>query len=231
MNVVRSLALVAALGLVAWAQSARATVVIIPTMEEMVHRSEVIVHAVVRDTVVEEDRPGRLVTLTSLEVLDGIDGAKVGDVLTVFQVGGERDGRVAWIAGAHHFRIGEELVLFAVRPPALAGRIVLYGIGFGLFSVVDGVDGKHVEEIGGDVVQVKRTAQGETFSPPPPPRRYESLDAFKTMLRGIRTGTLPTLPAQALKRRVGPSPNARRAPLALPPQAPSTAPASSTAKE
>jgi hypothetical protein len=194
--------------LVAVSAPAHATVVVVPTMEEMTHRSDVVVHCVVREVVVEEDRPGRIVTLTSLEVLDGIAGAKTGDVLTLFQVGGEKDGRVAWISGAHHFVVGEELVVFAVQPPALNGRIVPYGIGFSVFAVKDGVDGKHIEEIGGDVVQLQRTADGASKMSAVEPRRFETLEGFKAMLRGIRAGTNPTLPLKKVLR-------APRAPAAL----------------
>ena len=193
---------------VAVSAPAAATVVVVPTMEEMTHRSDVVVHCVVREVTVEEDRPGRLVTLTSLEVLDGIAGAKAGDLLTLFQVGGEKDGRVAWISGAHHFVVGEELVVFAVQPPALNGRIVPYGIGFSLFAVKDGVDGKHVEEIGGDVVQLQRTPDGGSKMSAVEPRRFDTLDAFKAMLRGIRAGTNPTVPVKKVLR-------APRAPAAL----------------
>lgn len=208
MSALRTLFSVAVVSALLAVAPAAATVVVVPTMEEMTHRSDVVVHCVVREVAVEEDKPGRLVTLTSLEVLDGIAGAKAGDLLTLFQVGGEKDGRVAWIAGAHHFVVGEELVVFAVQPPALNGRIVPYGIGFSVFAVKDGVDGKHVEEIGGDVVQLQRTADGASKMSSVQPRRFESLDSFKAMLRGIRAGTNPTLPTKKVLR-------APRAPAAL----------------
>jgi hypothetical protein len=196
---VARLALLTALAL---GTPAAATVVVVPTMEEMTHRSDVVVHAVVRDVVVEEPTPGRLITLTSLEVLDGLSGAKTGDVLTVYQVGGEKNGRVAWIAGAHRFVVGEELVVFAVRPAALEGRIVPYGIGFSLFRVVDGIDGRHVDEIGGDVVQLQKTVEGGTQMAAVTPRTYPTLDGFKAMVRNILAGTNPRLPT--LRRTDGP---------------------------
>jgi hypothetical protein len=147
-------------------------------------------------------------------VLDGIAGAKTGDVLTLFQVGGQKDGRVSWIAGAHRFVVGEELVVFATQPAALQGRIVPYGIGFSLFSVKDGVDGKHVEELVGDVVQMKRSADGASQMSSVESRRFETLDGFKAMLRSIRAGTNPTLPQKKILR-------APRAPksLSTPPSA------------
>jgi hypothetical protein len=194
-----ALAVVAAL-VVFEARPGRATVVVIPTLEEMTHRSDVVVHAVVRDVVVEEDSPGRLVTRTALEVLDGIAGAKSGDVLTVFQVGGQKDGRVAWVAGAHHFVVGEELVVFAVRPEGLGGQIVPYGIGFSLFSVVDGIDGKHIEEIAGDVVQLKKDSDGSEKMAAVEPRRFASLDGFKSLLRSILSATNPTLTKKKILR-------------------------------
>jgi hypothetical protein len=212
---------------------AAATVVVIPSLEEMTHRSDVVAHVVVRDVVVEAESPGRLVTLTTVEVIDGLAGAKTGDLLTVFQVGGEKDGRVAWIAGAHRFVVGEELVMFAARPPALQGRIVPWGIGFSLFRIVDDVDGRHVEEIGGDVLQLQKTADGGSRMAPVEPRRFSDLDGFKGMLRQVLAGThaaLPTLRKVGVPRRPATGPQSQNADAPRP-VAPTTATAPTTAKE
>jgi hypothetical protein len=205
-NLLRSVVLSAAalVPATAWlsASPAHATVVVVPTLEEMTLRCDVVVHAVVREVESSEEPSGRLITLTTLEVLDGVSGAKAGDVLTVFQVGGAANGRVAWVAGAHHFVVGEELVFFGVQPPALKGRVVPYGIGFGLFRIVDGVDGRHVEEISGDVAQLVKTPDGNSHMAPVTPRRFDALDGFKAQLRSVIAGRPATLPQ--LRRINGP---------------------------
>jgi hypothetical protein len=216
------------------AAPAAATVVVVHSLEEMTHRSDVVAHVVVRDVVVEAETPGRLITLTTVEVIDGVAGAKDGELLTVFQVGGEKDGRVAWIAGAHRFVVGEELVMFAARPPALQGRIVPWGIGFSLFRIVDDVDGRHVEEIGGDVLQLQKTADGGSRMAPVEPRRFTDLDAFKGMLRKVRAGThaaLPTLRKVGVPRRPAAGPQTPNAAVAQPVAPTTTTTTTTTAKE
>ncbi|MDP2341680.1 MAG: hypothetical protein Q8O67_12045 [Deltaproteobacteria bacterium] len=164
---------------------ASATVVLVPTLEEMTHRSDVIVHAVVRDQQVFEKRKGKIVTRTILEVVDGLSGAKAGELVTVEQIGGSLDGRQMWIAGAHRFKVGDEVVFFGSK---INDYFVAYGIGFGIFDVKDDVDGKHAVERGGDVVQLVRNAEGRTESKPVTPRHFSSLDAFKADLRAILDG-------------------------------------------
>jgi hypothetical protein len=137
------------------AVGAHATSVSIPPMDVMAHRSDVIVEAVVRSQEVVMDNR-RIVTRTTLEVLDGMKGKAKGDVVVVDQIGGELNGVKGWIAGAHHFQIGEQAVLFAVKLPS-SDQVVLYGIGFGLFSTKE--NGQVREEIG-DVVNFRRTSTG-----------------------------------------------------------------------
>ncbi|HEY1100280.1 MAG TPA: hypothetical protein VGF99_15185, partial [Myxococcota bacterium] len=54
------------------ASSAQATVVVKTSLEEMTLRSEVVMQAVVVEQKVVEDKPGKIVTLTTLRVVDGI---------------------------------------------------------------------------------------------------------------------------------------------------------------
>lgn len=187
----RALVLAAVLGVFAsaWSPPVRATIVIVPSLEELTHRSEVIVQAVVRDVVTLKDEQGRLITETSLEVLDGVAGAKAGDVVKVQQLGGALGDEQAWIAGNHRFRVLEEVVFFGVRLPKDRTIAIPYGVGFGVFNVVDDVDGRHVIEIGsGDVSQLVTNTDGTTAMKPVTPRAFDSLDAFKLQLRAIRDG-------------------------------------------
>lgn len=184
-----------------WAPAA-ATVVLVPELEELTHRSEVVIQAVVRDVVTFKDERGRLITETSLEVLDGIRGAKIGDVVPVQQLGGSLDGQEAWIAGNHRFRVGEEVVFFGVRLKGDRRVVIPYGVGFGIFAVRDDVDGRHAVEIGsGDVSQLVRTPDGGSRMEPVTPRHFDRLDVFKSQLRSILAGrNAPALPQKRMLR-------------------------------
>jgi hypothetical protein len=186
---------------------AAATVVVIPSMGELTRRSDVVVQAVVRGSETIKDDNGRTITVTSLEVLDGIRGRKAGDIVEVHQLGGILDGRQSWIAGAHKFVINEEIVFFGVKLPKDPGVVVPYGIGFGIFRILDDVDGRHVHEIGGgDVSQLVRLPDGKTRMAPVSPRRFESLDAFKAMLRQSLEGRdVPALPVMQRQQRQAPA--------------------------
>ncbi len=176
-----------------FATSSSATVVIMPTMEEMTLKSDVVVQGVVRDVWAMKDERGRVITNTAVEVVDGLKGAKIGDIVTIQQLGGSFEGRESWIAGNHRFVVHEEVVFFAVHLPQNPEIVVPYGIGFGIFKVIEDVDGKHAHEIGsGDVTQVVRLPNGTTEMRPVNARRYESVDVFKRELRAILDGREPT---------------------------------------
>lgn len=184
-----------------YAADAGATVVVRHGLEEMTSKSDVIVHARVADQkVTRED--GRIVTLTEVEVIDGLKGAKPGEVLTIYQVGGSLDGMRQWIEGAHVYEHGEELVLFAMRH---GERVVSYGVGVGKFRVVyDGAFRRIVEDIEG-VVELKRLPTGEVRMEAPAPREYASLEGFKGEVRGyVARPALPARPTPLkTKRRLG----------------------------
>jgi hypothetical protein len=199
-----ALALAVALAVSAstWSPPAGATVVVVPELEELTHRSEVVIQAVVREVVTFKDEQGRLITETALEVVDGIRGAKLGDVVPVQQLGGSLDGQEAWIAGNHRFTIGEEVVFFGVRLKSDRRVVIPYGVGFGIFAVRDDVDGRHVVEIGsGDVSQLIRTPDGGSRMAPVVPRHFDNLDDFKAQLRTILAGrNAPALPRKRMLR-------------------------------
>jgi len=184
------------------APRASATVVVVPSLEEMTHRSNVVIHAVVRDVQTIKDEQGRLITVNTLEVLDGIAGAKQADLVTVHQLGGRLGDEQAWIAGAHKFTVGEEVVFFGERLANKPAVVVPYGIGFGIFEVKEDVDGKHAHELGShDVTQVVRLPDGRAQMTAVTPRRFDNLDAFKAQLRAIRDGrNAPALPMKKMQR-------------------------------
>lgn len=193
--------------LFAFAAESRATVVVLHDLEEMTRRSEVIVHARVADQrVTRED--GRIVTLTDVEVIDGLKGAKAGDVLTIYQVGGTLDGMRAWIEGAHEYQVGEEVVLFAVRH---RDRVVSYGVGVGKFRVIyDGAFRRVVEDIHG-VVEMKRGEAGDVRMQTPTPREFPSFERFQDEVRSfVAKGDLPrSMKLQRLEKKLHVKPDAK----------------------
>lgn len=171
----------------ALAGSARATVVVMPSLEEMAVAAEVIAHVKAGAPRAELDAKGRIITLTPLTVIEGVKGAKAGDELEVFQVGGSYQGNTAWIAGAHRFVLGEELVFVGVRHKRGPGSVIPYGIGFGLFSVTRDDFGVRVVEAVGDVVAMEKGADGKLRQVTPTARSYDSLPAFLELLRRAAT--------------------------------------------
>lgn len=157
---------------------ASATVVVVHPLDEMAHRADVIVHAVVRSQeVVRED--DRIITLTQIEVLDGIKGAKAGAVETIFQVGGKLDGEVVRVVGNSSFTVGEEMVYFAMRH---GDRLVSYGVGLGKFAVDRSTGEVKVREEFGDVVAVD-PKQPRAGTHKPTPRNVTSLSHLVAKIR------------------------------------------------
>lgn len=183
-------------GVLGYASSAQSTVVVMHSLEEMTRRSELVVEARVADQrVVEEE--GRIITLTDIEVIDGLKGAKPGDVLTIYQVGGTLNGTRMWIEGAHRYEIGEQMIFFGVRHGA---RVVSYGVGLGKFRVIyDGSFHQVVEDLSG-VVVMKANAQGETEFQTPTPRSFPSLASFKSEVQQWTSGErhLQRMPAKQI---------------------------------
>lgn len=139
-----------------WAPQARSTIVIHHSLEEMVHKADVVVHARVVDQFVEKDA-GRILTYTQIEILDGLKGASKGDILTIYQVGGSYDGITQRIPGTHEHQTHEEMVLFAMKHRDV---LVSYGVGIGKFLVERNHDAARVIEDVQDVVVWKKGAHG-----------------------------------------------------------------------
>ena len=89
----RQLILIAgfAIGVLA-AYPAMATVVVVDPLEVMAQQSEVVIHGVVYGQEVQQDENGRIITLTQVEVVDGIKGAT------------QRRARDGLSGGRHHQR-------------------------------------------------------------------------------------------------------------------------------
>lgn len=111
-------------------------VAFLPKLQDMTQNSDRIVHAVVVGSESKYDEKGRIITTTTLKIIEELKAADKANFVTVYQVGGEIDGKVFQVPGAHHYRIGEEVFLFGLNM-AHENTIVSYGLGFGKFSVGD----------------------------------------------------------------------------------------------
>lgn len=161
------------------ALEAQATVGVVHDLATMTRRSEVVVQAKVVKQTVTQDAKGRIITLSTLRVQDGLKGSRAGQELTLYQVGGELNGRVMRLQGASVYRPGEEIVLFAAP---FQDKIVSYGLGLGKFNIVKDHSGTQVIEDIHDIEVVQRK-NGIQFYAQPEARRYPSLQAFKAEIR------------------------------------------------
>lgn len=167
--------------------NALATRVMAIPLEQMAQDSDVVVYARVGSQQVQWDKThSRVLTLTTIEVIDAVKGARKGDVLTIYQVGGSLDGVTYKITGALRFVPGEQMILFAER---YKDMIVSYGMGLGKYRVMDAGGRKTVQPEYGDVAFVQRGAEGEFVPSPRPDNKVQSLADFLRELRKmIRLG-------------------------------------------
>jgi hypothetical protein len=163
-------------GMLSTATEARATVVVLHSLEEMSRRADVVVHARVGDVRVVE-REGHIATVVDIEVIDGWKGAKAGDLTRVYQLGGVLGARRELVVGVHTWQVGEEIVLFAMR---YQDGLISYGIGVGK-RVIDRSSGEPmVVEVFGDVSAMERAPEGGTRIVTPRAGQTVSLAALKT---------------------------------------------------
>ncbi len=137
--------LVLALG-VWFSQTSFALLVKLADMHTMAKNSDVVVHGIVGDTQVITDEMGRNITLSHVEVVDGLYGAKTGQVIQVYQVGGAKDGVVMPVVGGQNFMLGQEVFFFGLK---MDDAYVSFGAGQGKLNV-ERVNGQEVvtEDLG-----------------------------------------------------------------------------------
>lgn len=162
------------------ASSSHATMAVIDDIRTMTQKSGVVVQAEVVSQKVTQDSRGRIITLSTLRVKDGLKGAQTGQEITLYQLGGEYQGRVMRFQGASVYRSGEQLVLFAV--PYQDKMVVSYGLGLGKFNINKRRNGQQVMEDLHDIQVFQMKAGQKTFADPSP-RTYKTLEAFKTEIR------------------------------------------------
>ncbi|MBN2360168.1 MAG: hypothetical protein JXR83_12020 [Deltaproteobacteria bacterium] len=171
-----------AIGLLAAAPAA-ATQVFAVGLEQMAAESDVVVRARAGAQQVTWDKDRRRVlTLTTIEVIEAVKGARRGELLTIYQVGGTLDGITFRIPGALQFAPGEQFILFAKR---FEDKVVSYGMGLGKYALVERDGRLFVEPSYGDVAFVKRTADGALVPDAPPDLSARPLADFMRRLRAI----------------------------------------------
>lgn len=158
-------------------QSSRATIVKLSDLSTMAKKSDIVVHGIVGEQVVATDELDRLVTLSQIEVIDGLYGAKTGDVVTFYQVGGEKDGRVMPLLGGQKYNVGQEVILFGLE---LNNAFVSFGAGQGKLDIIKDKNGDLVIEDLGDVMAI-----GAKNSPifRPIPDTFTGTETLKSEIR------------------------------------------------
>src|SRR4029077_1035623 len=102
------------LSLFVYAPVAFATTVFQISDAELYRRADVIVHGTVTSSAVREDAQGRVETVSVISPIEVVKGAFVGD-LTLHQLGGQLpDGRFFKIWGRPEYRVGSEVLVFAI---------------------------------------------------------------------------------------------------------------------
>lgn len=155
-----------------------ATVVKISDLATMARKSEVIVQAKVLDVSTKEDTDGRIITLTTLQIIDAFKGAKKNEIKTIYQVGGQLKNKVLQVMGAHKFSKNEEMFFFGMKHDNM---LVSYGVGLGKFSILPDKNQFQVVEDLHDLVVLKNDGIGDNYEVPIP-RRYPSVGEFKNAL-------------------------------------------------
>jgi hypothetical protein len=159
---------------------ASATSVFHVPLPQMTRESDLVVYAQVQKQSQKwSEGHRRILTLTRIKVLESIKGAKKGDILTIYQVGGSLDGVTYKIPGALVFTPGERMVFFG---SPLKNQWVSYGMGLGKFGVFERGGNFFVRPEFGDVNFVRREGQ-QLVSTAPPETGEQKLTAFMQTLR------------------------------------------------
>lgn len=146
----------------------------------MSKKSDIIIHGYVGDQSVSEDKMGRIITLTQIEVIDALKKSKTGQIITVYQVGGTKDGVVSPIMGGQKFNFGEQVILFGLTVGD--GKYVPYGKGQGKFDVKSE---KFITEDLGDVSDISMQINGSLRTIHASPRTFDDLKLFKEEIKAI----------------------------------------------
>lgn len=159
--------------------SCHALIVKLSDLHTMAKRSDVVVHGFVGEQRVVDDEMGRFVTLTDVEVIDGLHGAKTGEVITIYQVGGQKRGMVMPLLGGQTYIVGQEIYFFGLK---LDNTYVSYGAGQGKFDVIHQSGEDLVVEDLGNVGAIVN-GMGARVVSRPSPLVYSDAALFKEELK------------------------------------------------
>lgn len=162
------------------APSAQAVIVKLSDLQTMAQKSDIVFHGYVGDQRVVYDNMGRIITLTDLEVIDGLYGSKTGQVVTMYQVGGEHNGVVMPLLGGHVYRLGQEVILFGL---VLKDTYVSFGAGQGKLDIQPGEGEEEVKEDLGDIHALGPSSGGSLGITAPTPLTYSSTTLLKEEIR------------------------------------------------
>ncbi len=91
------------------------------SIDYVAHADVMIRGQVVQQSVIDID--GRLVTLSTIQVKHSYKGSEKGELLQLYQVGGD-DGRFSsWIENVQHVEVGEHLILLASESKKLSDAL------------------------------------------------------------------------------------------------------------
>lgn len=162
-----------------FALKASSLIVHLSDLQTMAKRSDLVAHGYVGDKKVTTDNLGRLITLTDIEVIDGLYGAKTGEVITVYQVGGEKDGIVMPLMGGQNYRLGQEVILFGL---VLDNTYVSFGAGQGKLDIEQDKGHEIVREDLGDVGAIN-TLGDKAIVYKPEPLTFDNKEILKDEIR------------------------------------------------
>jgi PKD repeat protein len=132
------------------AMSAAATTIVMPTDEQLIDKSPVIVEATVKSSEAVE-RNGAIWTETHLAVTASLKGGASGE-LVVREIGGELGDRITKIFGAPAYRAGERVLTFLIATPR--GDYQTMDLFVGKFTERTTMDGQRFWQRDNDVPQV-----------------------------------------------------------------------------
>lgn len=160
--------------------ASHALIVKLSDMQTMAQQSDIVIHGYVGEKNVVTDDMGRLVTLTQIAVIDGMYGAQTSDIITVYQVGGQKDGIVMPLLGGHTYELGQEVILFGLK---LDDTYVSYGAGLGKLDVIQDQGNEVVREDLGSVSALSNDPKSHDPVFRPMPLTYSSSTILKSEIR------------------------------------------------
>lgn len=168
--------------------TARATVMVEVSLEEMIQEAEVIVHGrVVRSDVRVAIDDGQMVphTFTTIEVTEWLAG-EGGETVQLRELGGTFHGVTHHIAGTPSYAIGDEVVVFLERREDGRRDLRTFAMAQGKFVVQHQLEGPPMIARDLEGVSFYRWGQGQQDVVEPGPQARMPLDAFLGYVRQVR---------------------------------------------